>query len=238
MSTPPPENQFLVISYLLLRKALGYIAIAMPFVVGVGAWYFERIPWAGSISAYYYTSMRDVFVGTMFTVGVFLFCYRGYDRPDNLLTNIAGAAAASIGLLPMDPEYSEVLVERHRDLASTNCYVPHGPLGFHIYVVALFFGIMSYLVMFRFTKTDEMPVTAAKRDRNRIYLVCGVTMLGCFGAIALIKWRSPSGSIFIPETGAVLAFAVAWLTKGGAIRPDQVVENSSRHDAQQGGTRV
>lgn len=220
MATPPPENQFLVVSYLLLRKALGYIAIALPFVLGFGAWYFEHIPWAGSISAYYYTSMRDVFVGTMFTIGVFLFCYRGYDRTDNLLTNVAGAAAAAIGLLPMDPEYSEVLVERHRDLAGTNCYVPHGPLGFHIYVVALFFGIVSYLVMFRFTKTDQVQITAAKRDRNRIYLVCGVTMLACFVAIALIKWRSAHGSIFVPETGAVLAFAIAWLTKGGAIRPD------------------
>lgn len=218
-STPQPDQPS-VISYLLLRKALGYIAIAMPFVLGVGAWYFERIPWAGSISAYYYTSMRDVFVGTMFTIGVFLFCYRGYDTPDNRLTNVAGAAAAAIGLLPMNPQYSEVLVERHRDLAGTNCYVPHGPLGFHIYVVALFFGIVSYLVTFRFTKTDRMQITAAKRDRNRIYVACGLTMIACFAAIALIKWRSTSGSIFIPETGAVLAFAIAWLTKGGAIRAD------------------
>ena len=220
MPLPPTSDQPSVVSFTLLRKALGYIAIAMPFVLGVGAWYFERIPWAGSISAYYYTSMRDVFVGTMFTVGVFLFCYRGYDRADNIWTNVAGLAAACIGLLPMDPEYSDVLVARHRDLAGTNCYVPHGPLGFHIYVVALFFGIISYRVMFRFTKTGQPRIAAAKRDRNRIYVACGVTMLVCFGWIALVKWRSPSASIFIPETGAVLAFAVAWLTKGGAIRPD------------------
>ena len=218
--TNPPPNQQLVISYVRLRQALGYVAIAMPFVLAFGAWIVERIPWADSVSAYYYTSMRDVFVGTMVAIGVFLFCYRGYDWQDNVLTNAAGVAATGIGLLPMEPHYSKVLIERHRDLEGPNCYVPHGFLGYHFYAVAVFFAIISYMVIFQFTKTDGVAVTAAKRARNRVYIVCGVIMLVCFGAIGLLKWRAPETAIVIPETAAIVAFAIAWLTKGEAILPD------------------
>jgi hypothetical protein len=220
MTPAPTANQDSIISYLLLRKALGWIAIAMPFALGLGAWFFEGIPWADSISAYYYTSMRDVFVGTMFAVGVFLFCYRGYDRQENIVTNLAGIAAAAIGLLPMDPHYSKVLTDRHRDLAGSTCYVPHGFLGFHFYAAAMFFAVISYLVIFRFTKSDQPTITTAKRARNRVYVACGIIMLVCFGAIALLKWHWREASIVIPETGAIVAFAIAWLTKGHAILPD------------------
>ncbi len=219
---PPtaPAAKDSIISFLLLRKALGWIAIAMPFALALGAWLFEGIPWADSVSAYYYTSMRDVFVGTMFAVGVFLFCYRGGNRQDNILTNMAGIAAGAIGLLPMDADYSKVLVDRHRDLAGPNCYVPHGFLGYHFYAAAIFFAIISYLAIFRFTQFEQPIITAAKLARNRVYVTCGVIMVVCFGAMALLKGHSKDASIVIPETGAIVAFAIAWLTKGHAILPD------------------
>ena len=220
MTPNPPPNQHLVISYMRLRQALGYVAIAMPFVLALGAWWVEQIPWADSVSAYYYTSMRDVFVGTMFAIGVFLFCYRGYDRQDNILTNAAGVAAGAIGLLPMEPHYSKVLIERHRDLAGPNCYVPHGFLGYHFYAVVVFFAIISYLVMFRFTKTGEQAMTTAKHQRNRVFRVCGVIMIASFALIGFLKWRAPEAPIVVPEIAAITAFSIAWLTKGEAILPD------------------
>ena len=220
MAPVPPANQDSIISFLLLRKALGWIAIAMPFALGFGAWFFEGIPWADSVSAYYYTSMRDVFVGTMFAIGVFLFCYRGGNRQDNILTNLAGITAGAIGLLPMDADYSKVLIERHRDLAGPNCYVPHGFLGYHFYAAATFFTIISYLVIFRFTKFEQPIITTAKLARNKVYVTCGVIMLVCLVAIAVLKLYSKDTSIVIPETAAIVAFAIAWLTKGHAILPD------------------
>lgn len=220
MSKQPPPNQDLVISYILLRKVLGYVAIAMPFALALGAWLYEHVPWAGSVSAYYYTSMRDVFVGTMVTVGVFLFCYRGYDRGDNLLTNAAGLAAVAIGLLPMEPEYSKVLVEQYPCLVDESCYVPHLFFGYHFAAAAIFFALVSYLVTFRFTRSDEAELPPAKLARNRVYRVCGAIMLVCLGAIGILKWRAPQASIVVPEIGAIVAFAIAWLTKGEAILAD------------------
>jgi hypothetical protein len=220
MATKPTANQDLVISYRLLRKALGVIAIAMPFVLAFGAYAYEGVPWAGSVSAYYYTSMRDVFVGTMFAIGVFLCCYRGYDRLDNVLTSVAGFAAAAIGLLPMEPEYSKVLMSKYGGVGDPMCYLPHLPFGFHFAAAATFFAVVSYLVTFRFTLSDQSPPAPAKHARNRVYRVCGAIMMACLATIGILKWRAPQASIVVPEIGAIVAFAVAWLTKGEAILPD------------------
>jgi hypothetical protein len=220
MSPDKPPDSDLVISYLALRKALGYVAIGMPMVVKLGAYWLEGIPSNESISAYYYTSMRDVFVGTLAAVGIFLFCYRGYDRQDNVLTNVAGLAAVAIGLLPMEPAYHSVLIGRFSELTNPACYCSRGPLGYHFYAVAAFFAAVSYLSIFRFTRTDKAIVTPEKRSRNRVYVLCGLTMVASFLVIAALKFRAPRASIFWPETIAIVAFAIAWLTKGEAILAD------------------
>jgi hypothetical protein len=219
MSTTPPGDPS-VISYWRLRQSLGVLAFVMPLWVRLGAKFWEHIPSTDSISAYYYTSMRDVFVGTLCAVGVFLFCYRGYDRVENWVTNIAGLAATGIGLLPMEPEYHAVLRAKYSGLGGPTCYVPHGLLGFHFTVVCIFFGLISYLVVFRFTKTDQPIPTPRKRMRNRVYVACGIAMIGSFVVIGVLKWQAPTASIFVPETIAVLAFSLAWLTKGEALLPD------------------
>jgi hypothetical protein len=219
MAKAAPPND-LVISYMRLRQALGVVALLLPFVLAVGAWRWEQLPWLDSISAYYYTRMRDVFVGTMFAVGIFLYCYRGHDRQDNVLCTVAGVAAAGIGLLPMAPAYSDVLLRLHPDIEHPNCYVPTGPIGYHMYVASTFFAIMAYMAIFRFTRTDQVAPSAAKRSRNRVYVLCGVAMVVCFLWIGAIKWHTKEARIVVPEAGAVMAFAVAWLTKGQAILPD------------------
>jgi hypothetical protein len=193
----------------------------MPIIVKLGAYVFERIPSNESISAYYYTGMRDVFVGTLFAIGVFLFCYRGPDTQDNVLTNIAGLSAIAIGLFPMDPAYHHVIAGRFPGINNPDCYQNHGPLGYHIYSVATFFAIISYLAIFRFTKPSQAKITKQKKSRNKVYILCGVVMLISLGSIVYLKATSINSSIFWPETIAIGAFGIAWLTKGQAILKDQ-----------------
>lgn len=133
MSTQNPSNDEFIISFLTLRKTIGYIGILMPIIVRVGAYLFEGIRSNDSISAYYYTGMRDVFVGILFAIGVFLFCYRGPATQDNLLTNIAGLAAIAIGLFPTDPMYHPVILARFSAINDPNChcYENRGLLGYH-----------------------------------------------------------------------------------------------------------
>src|ERR1051325_5039703 len=212
----------MIVSYLTLRKALGWIAIGMPIVVRAVAYYFDRIPLAGSISAYYYTTGRDEFVGALCAIGVFLFFYRGYDKVDDFLTNVAGVAAVLIGLLPMDPTYSSVIEAQFPAMKNggAGCYQNHGLLGFHIYAVTVFFAIISYQVIFKFTKCRYPNPGVQKLQRNKVYVTCGIIMLVSFATIPVLKLLSKDASIFWPETTAIVAFAVAWLTKGQQILKD------------------
>ena len=94
-ATTSPQST-LVHSYLFLRRAIGLIGLALPFVLVLGKQLVQGGDVAGSLSSYYYTDLRDVLVGAMCAVGVFLLAYYGHDYVDNIASTVAGLGA--IGL--------------------------------------------------------------------------------------------------------------------------------------------
>lgn len=90
-----------LISYLTLRKAVGILGIIFPIVLIVGS-----VICCGcsevqsSISAYYHTGMRNLFVGLLCAIGLFLFAYRGYDSADAITGNIACLFALGVAFFP------------------------------------------------------------------------------------------------------------------------------------------
>ncbi len=213
------QNSENMISYMAFRKAVGLVAIALPLFIYVGAYVFEAIPKQDSISAYYYTSMRDVFVGFLCAVGVFLCLYRGVSKLDAVVTNIAGAAVIGIALLPMDPAYDPVIQQRFPGSNAEVCYVNHGPLKFHFLASVFFFLAISFLAIFRFPLTKEPLITPQKPWRNAVYFLCGLTMI--FGIVIIGIQLMRHGSIFWPEVFTIAAFGVAWLTKGQCFLKDK-----------------
>ena len=82
MNQQSGSQDLLVLSYLELRKAVGIIGFALPFVLAFGKDLLQGPGIEGSISGYYYTDMRNVLVGSLCAIGVFLLSCRGYDlRP-------------------------------------------------------------------------------------------------------------------------------------------------------------
>ena len=58
----------------------------------------------GSLSVYYYSGMREVFVGTLAATGVFFVAYKVWERNlENLLSLVAGLSACLIALFPTWP---------------------------------------------------------------------------------------------------------------------------------------
>jgi len=88
-------------------KTWRYLRLAMiVLVVGLTAsvlYEHAQAPngcWQGSLSAYYYTPVRSVFVGTLVAIGVGLIALKGNtDWEDNLL-NLAGACAPVVAFVP------------------------------------------------------------------------------------------------------------------------------------------
>jgi hypothetical protein len=196
-------------SYLALRKAVGWIGILLPFVLMFGVFliFHGKTP-LFTISMYYYTGMRDVFVGALCAIGLFLFFYRGYDKWDNITGNIAGFCAICIALFPA---------------------TKLGPLDLsgkiHFIAASIFFLALALFSLVLFTRKDTNP-TSGKLKRNRIYVVCGLVMIVCligmFIFFGFFQESYPDSTFaFWTETIALIAFGVSWLTKGGTFYPDR-----------------
>ncbi len=98
-----------IISYLTQRKLLGYLGISLPFLVFIGTQFEGATPLLNSISAYYFTNVREIFVSVLAALSIFFITYKGYTRLDNVLTNIAGVLALNIALFPSMRETNEVV---------------------------------------------------------------------------------------------------------------------------------
>ena len=87
-------------TYLYLRVGLVALALFLgaSLVLELA---FGDTDWLGSISAYYYTPVRSVFVGTLCAMGVCLIAIKGRDRPrEDLMLNLAGMCAPVVALCP------------------------------------------------------------------------------------------------------------------------------------------
>ncbi len=215
MPDPKVPQDPLVLSYLGLRKAIGIIGLALPFVLALGKVIFDGSGIEGSMSAYYYTVMRDVFVGSLCAIGVFLLAYRGYGIVDSVAGKIAAVAAVGTSWFPTSPGYSAT---------------PHQVMigNWHAFFAATLFLTMAFFSLFLFRKTNKKNPTAMKRIRNAIYLICGMGIIACVG-LAFILNTLPSDSpvftyspLFWLEAAAIIFFGISWFVKGEAILKDEV----------------
>lgn len=206
-----PIRDTLVHSYLYLRRAIGLIGMALPLVLVIGQFLIDgRLQ--HSISGYYYSDLRDIYVGSMCAIGVFLLSYRGYGPLDDLVSNIAAVAAIGVALFPTKPSSGASPADE-----------VFGVL--HLVAAGVFFLALAYfcLVLFRRT-TPEDPPTERKATRNGVYVVSGVVILASLALLVVVGLFLPQLADLRPalwlEFAATFAFGVAWLTKGELILPD------------------
>ena len=209
-----PSNQAsMALSYAELRKVIGVLGTILPFVVSLGAMLLFNEPQQSSISAYYYTPMGDVFVGTLFAIGFFLYSYE-YARPDGIAAKIAFVSALGVALFPTDPGQDSTFIGTLR-----------------LVFAATFFLTLSYFCIFLFVRTHKNgfpPMTKRKRQRNLLYQVCGGVMILCILLMGIYHLAGGDDTalanlhpIFWLEAIAIVAFGISWLTKGEAILADE-----------------
>jgi hypothetical protein len=195
-----------LVSYRTLRRVVGLLGVTLPIVLAL--WGFAlagRIQLQSSISDYYLLRTRDAFVGVLFTVGWFLFTYRGYDWRDDSAGNLACLFALAVALFPNSGSHAEHIV--------------------HVVSATALFLVLAYFSCFLFTLSDDWP-TPQKLVRNRIYRACGVTIIMCIVAIGaeslFVDWPPPRQvSVFWLEGVALWAFGWSWFVKGETVFRDR-----------------
>ena len=198
------------------RQLIGYAGLLLPFLLVIVAAArptpgLEPWPPLGSVSAYYYTGAVAIFIGLLVALSLLLLTYRGYGneyhRADRIAAVTGGVAAFFVAFFPAAPPAAVAAPAWWTPLTRTLHYVSATTL----FLVFIVFSLW----LFRKTGSGGV-VTADKVRRNRVYLVCGLVMA------AAVLWAASSiltgAPIFVPESIALLAFAVSWLTKGQAHR--------------------
>ncbi|MEO5745653.1 MAG: hypothetical protein ABIQ53_13840 [Terracoccus sp.] len=105
MTTP---NRDVVYTYRYLRGAMVVLLFMMLFSVGY-EWFWHwrdagQSCFLGSISAYYYTPVRTVFVGSLCALGAVLIAYKGHSPAEDVLLNFSGFMAFVVAMVPTVPD--------------------------------------------------------------------------------------------------------------------------------------
>jgi hypothetical protein len=221
------ENK-LVLSYLTVRKIIGILGIGFPLILVLGSFILGHChAIQQSISNYYHTNMRDVFVGYVCTLSIFLFSYKGYDLTDRIVSALAGIFGLIVALFPTSMKFNP-------DNSVIDCNIwcnteQHSWIGtLHLISAGLFILCLCYFSLFLFTKGELKP-TPQKLIRDKIYLTCGCIMFSCiflliflfilptnvYNALLIFK------PVFWLETIAFVVFGFSWLVKGGALLEDE-----------------
>lgn len=214
MKTNTESENKLVISYLTLRRMLGILGLSLPLILLVGVFIFGKCnKIEATVSQYYYTVMGDVLVGLLFAISLFLITYKGYDRLDNIITNLAGFFAICIALFPTNIEKNAgcpIITLAENTLSN----------ALHLISASLFFITLAFISIFLFTKTNEKKIEGRKKTRNIIYKTCGiiilisVALIPFFRSDALIEKFEMYKPVFFLEWIALVAFGISWLVKG------------------------
>jgi len=202
---------------------MGVVGMLFPFVLMVGLRVSSGHFTESSISYFYHTPMRDTFVATLVVGAIFLVTYRGMEKAEDYLTFVAGICAVGVAMVPMPKVPSE------RTIAGTLHLLFAGILFLTIAITAIYLftlsGQRSHRTGTSWLRDNPLrmkDLPPKKRVRNGVYIFCGVIMLLSIAAMLLsgiADFKSSNGVtvMFICESITIIAFGVAWWTKGHGV---------------------
>ena len=223
----PPE----IISYYTMRRAIGVLGITLPLIMLAGSFLLggcEEVQ--SSISTYYHTNMRNIFVGYNCAVALFLFAYRGHDWRDNLAGYVGCIAVLGVAFLPCsvnNPNQPCLIAATVQEPLVGKLHNLSALLYFIILIVyALFLFPMTHMDM---VTREKMFMGRQKKKRNVVYYICGafmtIALLLIIAYIGFLEELYPDmeqlDPIFWLETIVLFSFGISWLTKGQLIFRDE-----------------
>jgi len=190
-------------TYMNLRLGIALIGAALPLLLWIGGFLGGEKSLLGSMSAYYYSHMRDVFVGFLVSIGVMLYLYKGFSTKENWALNLAGALAVGIAMVATA--------------------VPGGPRTLesriHKTFAVMFFLCIAYVAIFRAPDTLSLIHDQAKAARLRkTYRLLGAGMVISPLVAVILSFLHPGSFTFFVEAVAVWIFSTYWLVKSREIR--------------------
>ena len=193
-------------STFFIQRTIGTIAVVFPFLVVLIVILIEG-DILSSLSSYYYSAARDVYVGCLCSIGILLLIYPTKNR-SQLLTGIFSALCCFLtAFFPATPP--------------TSVHIFSGII--HYVAMSALFGLLTYYSIAFFESDIGVP-TRAKIRRRPMYIFCryGIIINLIFFIFAVIvqtisKIEWGGILIFINELALFIFFGLLWVTKGRFI---------------------
>jgi hypothetical protein len=189
-------------TYLCLRSVMLIIAILLPLIFLVAT---NWVDMQDSISAFYHTKMRNIFVGALFAIGICLYVYKGYNDLENYALTVAGLLLFGVAMFPTsDPS----------GIIPWYFYITH-------YFCAIIFFVLLAVVCIWCRKT---PYGESPNLYHKAYNITAGLMIILLGSALILKLLDKFGvfkfktATFYVEWCAIWIFALYWCVKGTELK--------------------
>ncbi len=193
-------------SSLLHRNVLGGLGMLLPVFSIIGGLFVRNKPeaWWYSISVtYYITPALPIILGAC---GIYLLCYRSYEKIDTIINVLSGIFAFGVVLFPCENPYGYEYVGYFQ--------IPVGVSNvIHCVCAMLLFALLAYNIGWLFTRGQNQL-------NNKIYRICSWAMIGIMAVFVILSIARVCGAgipeylTMIVEAMLLLIFGFAWLVKG------------------------
>lgn len=214
-------------TYFSLRVALGSLALGLPLALFLAGAFLQGIRLQPSISAYYHSDARDVFVGALWAIGLGLIAYKGFSRREDWALNIGGVLACCVALFPMPPEDAlrcTLAGDIPAHLATSSLYdrtswqVLQAKL--HFPAAVSFYIALGFVMMFCSHHTLHLVPAQRRRWYLAAYPALGALFVGSMvAAFVLMKFVIRPEEVcrdrwvFWVEVAGIVPFAAYWFIK-------------------------
>lgn len=226
MSTKNPE----LISSKTLLGTIGLLAFIFPIAVILRGTIFNTNchEYQFTISAYYHTVSRDIFVGILCALAFAFLSYKGYDKEgwisDNTAANFASICALGVAFCPTSVsgiENTDCVKEINMKWIGT----------LHTVSAISLFITLAYFCIFQFTKSEfgsywkkgiNEKLSETKIKDNRVYITCGSLIVICILICGILFFCFDKNMLLglaaykpitILEGIMIWLFSLAWLHK-------------------------
>lgn len=221
-SAPEPKamQRHVAETYKYLRFGMAGLAFVFPVLLVLAGVVLHWLgppgvmpdPVMSSMSAYYHTPLRGVFVGLLYAIGFYLYLYKGFSVFENRWLNLAGTFAILVAMLPT------------KDGCQCPCDTFTTRLA-HGVCAVLFFATIVFVC--RRSAAETLPLLKDEARNNwysKWYRALGVAIIVLpllISVFTLLVQRglAPENRTIglVAETLAIWTFALYWYRKGQEI---------------------
>lgn len=219
-------------SYLAMRLIIGALGVLLPLMLWVAEGPMLKGDWRirDSLSAYYHSGARDIFVGVLWAVGLLLITYMaGKTRSfDFILSFFAGVAALGVAVFPTKRPHVNALDPRCGPVSDpvppgcTRLQQVFGEMDVSaahlIFAFAFIVSLAILCFVFAYREKEHLDESGHGVFHIWFHAACGV-VIGLavlwvpFGTDIPIA-DSRLTTLYVGEVVSILAFGASWFIKG------------------------